>query len=119
MRRQVSGSPPRCRVFLLVALVALLAHVCALETEAAHGSIEHARSTDARPVHSEQHDSDVHAASCDGIRPTSMGPLVSTVHSQPLATARLEWMQSRESRPALFLAVSRPALFILHASLLI
>ena len=106
-------------MFLLVAMVALLAHVCALETEAAHGSHEHTRSTDTLPVHSEQDGSDVHAASCDGIRPTSMGPLVSTVHSQPMATVRLECMWSRESRPTLFLAASRPALFILHASLLI
>jgi len=106
-------------VLLLVAMVALLAHGCALETEAAHGSHEHARSTDTLPVHPEKDDSGVHVASCDGIRPTSMGPLVSTVHSQPMATVRLEWMWSRESRPAVFLAASRPALFILHVSLLI
>lgn len=106
-------------MFLLVALAALLAHICALETEATHGSHEPARTTDGLPVHSEEDGSDVHAASCDGIRPTSMGPLVSTVHSRPIATVRLEWMWSRESRPALFFAASRPALFILHASLLI
>ena len=104
---------------LLVALAALLAHVCSLETEAAHGFNEHAWSTDALPVHSEEDHADVHAASCEGIRPTSMGPLVSTVHSQPMATVRLERMWSLESSPAFFVAASRPALFILHASLLI
>ena len=102
-----------------VALAVLLGHVCALETEAAHGSAAHARSTAAVPVHSGEDAPDVHAASCDGIKPTSMGPLVSTVHSRPMATVHLGRIWSRPSRGVSTLAVSRPALFILHASLLI
>ena len=119
MRRRVSGCRPRCRVFLVVALAALLGHVCALETEAVHESAEHARSTDPMPGHSGQDAPDVHAASCDGTKPSSMGPLVATVHSRPMATVRLGRIWSRQSFGASSLAVSRPALFILHASLLI
>ena len=103
----------------MVALAALLAHVCALETEAAHGPAEHARSTGAVPAHPGPDASDLHAASCDGIKPTSMGPLVSTVDSRPMATVRLGRIWSRPSLGVSSFAVSRPALFILHASLLI
>ena len=119
MRRGISGRPLRYRAVQVVALAALLGHVCALETEAAHGSAEHARSMEAVPVHSGEDAPDVHVASCDGIKPTSMGPLVSTVHSQPMATVRLGRIWSRLAPGASSLAVSRPAVFILHASLLI
>ena len=119
LNSRMSGRPLRSRVVLVVALAALLGHVCALETETAHGSAEHARSTDAVPGHSGEAPPDVHAASCDGIKPTSMGPLVSTVHSQPMATVRLGRIWSRQSPGAASLTISRPALFILHASLLI
>jgi hypothetical protein len=119
MRRGISGRPLRYRVVLVVALAALLGHVCALETETAHGSVAHARSTDAVPGHSGEDAPDVHAASCDGIKPISMGPLISTVHSQPMARVRLGRIWSRQSLGASSFAVSRPALFILHGSLLI
>jgi hypothetical protein len=108
-----------CRVVLVVALAALLGHVCALETEAAHGPAEHARSTAAAPAHPGGDASDLHVASCDGIKPTSMGPLVSAVDSRPVPTVPLGRIWSRPSPGASSLAVSRPALFILHASLLI
>jgi hypothetical protein len=115
----MSGRPSVRRGLLLVALTALLGHVCALETEAAHGPAEHARSTEGVPTHPGGDAHDVHVASCDGIKPTTMGPLVSTVHSRPMATVRLGRILPRPSRGASSLAVSRPALFILHASLLI
>jgi hypothetical protein len=103
----------------VVALAVLLGHVCALEIEAAHAPAEHARSMGAIPAHAEDNAPDVHAASCDGIKPTSMGPLVSAVDSRPVPTVPLGRIWSRPSPGASSLAVSRPALFILHASLLI
>jgi hypothetical protein len=119
MRRQTSGRPLRYRVLLVVALAVLLGHVCAPETGAVHGSAEHARSTDAVPVHSGEAAPDVHAASCDGIKPTPMGPLVSTVHSRPMTIGHLGQIWSRQTLGASSLAVTRPALFMLHASLLL
>ena len=119
MRRRVSGRSLMCRAVLVVALAALLGHVCALEIEAAHGPAEHARSTGAAPAHPGQEASDLHVASCDGIKPTSMGPLVSTVDSRPMATVRLARIWSRDPLAASSLSVPRPALFILYASLLI
>ena len=103
----------------MVALAALLGHVCALETEAAHEPAEHARSTEAAPVHPGENAPDVHAASCDGIKPTSTGPLVSTVENRPMATVRLARIWARDPLAASPPSVPRPALFILYASLLI
>lgn len=119
MQRRMSGRPLMCRVVLVVALAALLGHVCALETDAAHGLAEHARSAGAAPEHQGPEASDLHVASCDGIKPTSMGPLVSTVDSRPMATVRLGRIWPRPFLGVSSLAVSRPPLFILHASLLI
>ena len=107
------------RVVLVVALACLLGHVCALETEAAHGPVGHTRSTFSAAAHPGREASDLHAASCDGIKPTSMGPLVSTVDNRPMTTVRRGRIWSRSSLGVSFFAVSRPALFILHASLLI
>jgi hypothetical protein len=104
------------RGVLAVALAALLGHVCGLELEAASGPAKQTRSV---PAHPGEDAPDAHAASCDGIKPASMAPLVSTVDSRPMAIGPLGRIWSRLSRGASSLAVSRPALFILHASLLI
>lgn len=119
MRRHLSGRWLMGRVALVVALVVLLGHVCALEADAAHEPPELAWSTEAAPVHTGEDAPDVHAASCDGIKPTSMGPLVSTVDFRPMTTVRLARIWSRGPYVASSIAVARPALFILHASLLI
>ncbi len=119
MRRGVSRRPLMRRGVLVVALAALLGHVCALESEAAHGPAEHAPPTGAVPARPGPEASTLHGASCDGIKPTLMAPLVSTVDSRPMATVRLGRIWSRPSLGVSSLAVSRPALFILHASLLI
>jgi hypothetical protein len=108
-----------CRAILVVALATLLGHVCALESEAAHGPAEHARSTGATPAYPGDDAPDVHAASCDGIKPASMASLVWMADSRPMATVRLGRMWSRPSLWVSSFAVSRPVLFILHASLLI
>jgi hypothetical protein len=104
---------------LVVALATLLGHVCALEPEAAHGPAALARSTEAPPEHSGEDAPDVHAASCDGIKPTSTGPLVSTVENPRMASVRLARIRPRDALAASSLSVQRPALFILYASLLI
>ena len=119
MRRRASRRLLMRRGLLVVALAALLGHVCALETEAAHGPAAHARSTEAAPVHPGEDAPDVHAASCDGIKPTSTGSLVSTVENRPMATVRLARIWPRDPLAASSLSVPRPALFILYASLLI
>jgi hypothetical protein len=115
----MSGRPFLCRGILVVALAALLGHICAPEIEGAHGPAGHARSTGATHSDSQKDAPDVHGASCDGIKPTTMGPLVSTVESRPIAPIDLGQTWSRPSLGTSFLEVSRPALFILHASLLI
>jgi hypothetical protein len=106
------------RVVLVVALAALLGHVCALEIEAVHWPIEHTRSTETVPAHRGADTPDLHVASCDGVKPTSTGPLVSTIENRPMP-ARLARIWSRAPLAAAPLFVPRPALFILHASLLI
>jgi len=103
----------------VVALAALLGHVCIRETEAAHGPTAHARSPEAAPVHPAEDARDVHATSCDGIKPASTGPLVSTVEDRPMATVRLARIWPRDPLAASSFSVPRPALFILYASLLI
>jgi hypothetical protein len=119
MGRQVSRGLLMCRGLLVVALAALLGHVCALETEAVHGPVERAPSADATPTHSGHDAPDVHAASCDGIKPAAMGLLVSTADSGRMATARSGRIWSRSVPGVSSVAGSRPALFILHGSLLI
>jgi hypothetical protein len=115
------GRPFAARGFLAVALTALLGHVCALEIESAHGSAGDARSATAtapRPDSGEDVPH-VHAASCDGIRPTSTGLLLSLADSRPMTAVRLTRSGSCLPREASSLPVSRARLFILHASLLI
>jgi hypothetical protein len=119
MRRRVARRLLMRRGLLVVALAALLGHVCALEPEAAHGPAAPARSTEAAPVHPGEDAPDVHAASCDGIKPTSTGPLVSTLENPPTATVRLARIWSRDPLAASSPSVPRPALFILYGSLLI
>ena len=116
----MSGRPSVCRELLLAAIAAaLLGHVCGLEIGSTHGPAEHARSTGAAPAHEGPEAADLHAGSCDGIKPTSMEPLVSTVDCRQIATVRLEQTWSRSPPGISSLAVSRPALFLLHASFLI
>ena len=107
------------RVLLPVALAALLGHVCALEPGAAHGPTEDALSTRAPHTDPGGEDPALHVASCEGVRPTSMAPLVSAIESEPMATGRLARIWSRPPLGASPLPVPRPALFLLHASLLI
>jgi len=106
------------RVLLLVALAALLGHVCALESGAAHGAIAEALSTRAPHTDPGGEDPALHLASCDGVKPTSMAPLVSAVESGPMATVRPARIWSRPLVGAWPLPVPRAALFLLHASLL-
>ena len=119
MRRRMCGRPPLLRGILVVALAALLGHVCAFETEAIHRPAMHARSTGTAHSDSAKDAPDVHAASCDGIKPTATGPLVSTLESRPMAPIGLSETWSRPVLGASSLDVSHPALFILHGSLLI
>jgi hypothetical protein len=105
---------------LAVVLAILLGHVCALEIASAHGPGGHARAAAAAAPHPDSGDEvpHVHAASCDGIRPTSTG-LLSFADSRPMTTVRLTRGGSWLPRAASSLPVSRSRLFILHASLLI
>ena len=115
----MSGRPFLWRGILVVALAALLGHICAPDIEGTHGPAGHVRSTGATHSGSPKDAPDVHGASCDGIKPTTMGPVVSTVESRPTAPIDLGQTWSRPSLRTSCLEVSRPALFILHASLLI
>jgi hypothetical protein len=119
MRRGMRGRPFAARGFLAVALAALLGHVCALEIASAHGSVGHAPAAaeGASHPHSGNDVPHVHTASCDGIRPTSTGFLLSLPDSGPMTTVRVTRSGSYLPREASSLPVSPAQLFILHASL--
>ena len=121
MRRRLSDRRLAGRGLLVVALAALLGHVCALEIASTHGSVGHAPSAaeGASHPHSGNDVPHVHAASCDGIRPTPTGFLLSLADSRPMTTVHLAPGGSWLPRAASSLPVSRSRLFILHASLLI
>jgi hypothetical protein len=101
------------------AVAALLGHVCAPEPLAAHGPTGDTVSAHAPHTDPGGEDPALHLASCDGIRPTPMGLLVSAVETEPTATIRPVRIWSRPPHGAPSVAVSRPPLFILHAALLI
>ena len=115
------GLPLGGRGLLAVALATLLGHVCALEITSAQGPGGHARPAAAAAPHPDSGDEvpHVHAASCDGIRPSSAGLLLSLADSRPITPVRLTRDASWLPRVASSLPVSRSRLFILHASLLI
>src|SRR5512134_2507500 len=91
MRRRPSDRLLAGRGLLAVALATLLGHVCALEIASTRGSVGHAPSAaeGASHPHSGNDVAHVHAASCDGIRPTPTGFLLSQLDSRQMTAVSL------------------------------
>jgi hypothetical protein len=115
VRRPFAGRLLVRPALLVAALAALIVHVCALESaRAGHAGAapasHHGDPGGAGP--------DLHAASCDGIKPASLTPHLAADGGAPLLLAGLAPIGPGR-RPVPAAAVSRPARYLLHGSLLI
>jgi hypothetical protein len=107
----------RCRVVLLLALAALLGHVCALEGTHAHPPFESssAGSADTHAAGSVA----IHEASCDGLKPTSTSPVLPPIGSRPLAVPHAAAAAPASAAGIVSAPARRSVLFVLHGALLI
>jgi hypothetical protein len=103
-------------VLTLLAIGLLIFHVCALDTKG-HWSPDRVLSATSGTSHTVQL-SDVHSASCDGIKPGMSGATPTTITSRvpPDPVGAIAARPILDTTPVL---VSRPPLFLLHGSLLI
>jgi len=104
-------------VLVLCALAAVLGHVCATDVS---GHAAAATALAAGPVNPlPSHHSAIHAASCDGLKPGSVGPASPSLESRPVAgLLALSAPRSQGAPPACRRAPG-PPLFVLHAALLV
>jgi hypothetical protein len=100
---------------LIVAIVAVLGHVCVLPLHA------HAAPVDGHGSHSEDSsDNSVHAASCDALKATSpTSSIVPIATSMPLVVVEPVSLRRPLDRDAVRAHAESPPLFLLHAALLI
>jgi hypothetical protein len=98
---------------LIVAIIAVLGHVCVLPVHAHIGPAEDHGS------HGDAADDSVHTASCDALKSTSATPsIVPAASWGPLVVVEPLKLRAFDASPATAYAAS-PPLFLLHAALLI
>lgn len=113
------GSRPGAILLLVVAIVAVLAHVCTPVGGHAHA----ASPGDAHHHHhgGEPHDTpdSFHAASCEALRPAVIQAPIAAQAAVPLAVPVATPQRTNVTIPDLTVLVHSPPLYLQHAALLI
>jgi hypothetical protein len=104
-------------LLLLLTLAALVFHVCAPDAAPQEPA---ARVVWATPPGTDSGQGlDVHAVSCDAIKPGMLGSSPVAVSNEPIPDTSIVESAARPTMGSTPVLVSRPPLFLLHASLLI
>jgi hypothetical protein len=113
MRSSAHTHPHVAAALLIVAIIAVLGHVCVLPGHT------HILPVEDHGSHGDAADDSVHAASCDALKSTSATPSIVPVASwSPLVAVEPLKLRVFDASPATAYAES-PPLFLLHAALLI
>jgi hypothetical protein len=114
MGLQMRGHGVVAAALLIIAIIAVLGHICVLPVHA------HAAPAESHDSHGEEPgDHSVHTASCDALKSTSATPLIVPAATwAPLAAVEAVGLRLFDSATSRSCAES-PPLFLLHAALLI